>query len=446
MAPRPEDDWSDSDEEVGSDVETAVQLGIPDGLVEAVEDLRDSSVSRIGGHPAFLSSPEPPFESAQCKNCNRPMQLLVQMWCPFVNSPNDRAMYIWGCAHGACQRKEGSVRAWRGLKYNKQYADKLAKKLAWQKQKEEDAARDAEETARKKTVVKTNPFSMKTICSSSPFDHGSQVFGKASLTPPPEDTEEVAQDHASSPSDDESDSTDDVGADLADSMAAASLENSPWAAAPAYSPLYLSTVSEYLPPAPKVKVPSSADFDVDDDGRKAKDSGWAMEGYENSIEVDHAFERFTKRVGYEGEQCLRYELGGTPLPFSSDSMFDKLFPVPLAPPLPVTKPDFIIAPAQRRTYTPSVIPLCPHCKSRRVFECQLMPNLISVLKAPHGPEEKMTDEERRQAVLQALKGSATAERAGMEWGTCMIFSCEKDCANDGQGAWREEVVLVQWDD
>lgn len=146
---------------------------------------------------------------------------------------------------------------------------------------------------------------MKTICSSSPFDLGSQVFGKASLTPPLEDTEEVAQDHASSPSDDESDSTDDVGADLADSMAAASLENSPWAAAPAYSPLYLSTVSEYLPPAPKVKVPSSADFDVDDDGRKAKDSGWAMEGYENSIEVDHAFERFTKRVGYEGEQCLR---------------------------------------------------------------------------------------------------------------------------------------------
>jgi len=57
MAPKPEDDWSDSDDEVGSDVETAVQLGIPDGPVESSADLLDATVSRIGGHPVRLLPP-----------------------------------------------------------------------------------------------------------------------------------------------------------------------------------------------------------------------------------------------------------------------------------------------------------------------------------------------------------------------------------------------------
>lgn len=52
MAPKQEDDWSDSeDEDLGSDVETSVQLGIPDGPIESSSDILDAAVSRIGGHP-----------------------------------------------------------------------------------------------------------------------------------------------------------------------------------------------------------------------------------------------------------------------------------------------------------------------------------------------------------------------------------------------------------
>ena len=53
MPARVEDEWSDSDEEYDSsgDVETSVQLGIPDGSITADEDLKDPRVSRIGGHP-----------------------------------------------------------------------------------------------------------------------------------------------------------------------------------------------------------------------------------------------------------------------------------------------------------------------------------------------------------------------------------------------------------
>lgn len=51
MAPPHQDDWSDSDDEALSDVETSVLLGVPDGLVEAATDVIDAAVSRIGGHP-----------------------------------------------------------------------------------------------------------------------------------------------------------------------------------------------------------------------------------------------------------------------------------------------------------------------------------------------------------------------------------------------------------
>ena len=149
-------------------------------------------------------------------------------------------------------------------------------------------------------------------------------------------------------------------------------------------------------------------------------------------------------------QPLSYELGGTPLPFANDGVFNKLFPVPAGPPLSVTKADFMVVPAQKRTYVPSAIPACPHCGGPRVFQCQLMPNLINVLRASAKASEgqkKMSDEERRQQVLKELKGEGLEGRIGMEWGTCMVFSCQKDCSDEAAGGcWREELVLVQWDD
>lgn len=46
-----DEDWSDSDDDEASDVETSVQLGIPDGPLESASDHLDAAVSRIGGHP-----------------------------------------------------------------------------------------------------------------------------------------------------------------------------------------------------------------------------------------------------------------------------------------------------------------------------------------------------------------------------------------------------------
>lgn len=53
MAPKydDDDDWSDEDEDEVSDVETSVQLGIPDGPLDSAADRVDAAVSRIGGLP-----------------------------------------------------------------------------------------------------------------------------------------------------------------------------------------------------------------------------------------------------------------------------------------------------------------------------------------------------------------------------------------------------------
>ncbi|TFK91739.1 hypothetical protein K466DRAFT_582559 [Polyporus arcularius HHB13444] len=464
MPPADVDDvWSDSDDELDADVETAVQLGLPDGPLLSPAELSDPTVSRLGGHPTFLSPPPPPLAYATCNNCAQPMELLAQVWCPMEQSPNDRALFVWACANSSCQRKEGSVRAWRELRYNKKYAEKLEKQEARRKEKEALKAKAAADATAKNAQPKSNPFALAGNSAPNPFGLGSQIFGNPDPEPealpepekPSSKTDSTGADDVSDDSGSESEDNEDEQDALAAALQATSLQDSPWTAAPAYSPLYLSTVPEYLPPPPKVKVPAGAAVvDVDDDkGAKDKDSGsWAMEGYENSIDVDHAFERFSKRVSYEGEQCLRYELGGTPLPFSSDKAFDKLFPLPPAPPLPVTKPDFMVTPPRKRSYAPESLPPCPHCNSRRVFECQLMPNLINVLKPPQdngsAQVKKQTDEERRAEVLKALRGQNATGR-GMEWGTCMIFSCEKDCAATTPGAattWREEYVLVQWDE
>ena len=43
----------------------------------------------------------------------------------------------------------------------------------------------------------------------------------------------------------------------------------------------------------------------------------AMEGYENSLDVDQVFERFVRRVSYEGEQCIRCVSNTFRLPLSN---------------------------------------------------------------------------------------------------------------------------------
>ena len=129
----PSDDYSDSDESDVEDIQTNVLLGLPDGPISSTSDLVKPRISRIGGHPVYKSfnlyslrhlilfsplrlflakvypsgTPKPPLSVSRCQSCSEPMELLVQLWCPFESSAFDRTLHIWACSRVQCQRKEG---------------------------------------------------------------------------------------------------------------------------------------------------------------------------------------------------------------------------------------------------------------------------------------------------------------------------------------------------
>jgi len=445
-------DWSDEDEDGDvARIETSVHLGIPDGPVDSASDLKDAAVSRIGGQPALLSH-EVPFDSSLCRHCKNPMELLVQLWAPFEDSPYDRAVYVWGCARSGCQGKNGSIRAWRGLRYNETYAPKLERKLARKRVHERSPLAPLEGHKSMHQTAKINPFAMSTevphsglgtdvFNSVTPLDPGAEVTFQGSVR----DQENV--DH-----DDDSASTSSSVSSVVVALASATVADSSWLSAPLYLPQYLSTVDEYIPPSNKAPDEPTTGHD-DDDGFNQEGHPWASEQYENSVPTDHIFDRFNERAAHQPQQCVRYDLGGIPMPFASDDLYKQLFP--LSPEgsasTTVTRAAFNVQyPPPGRGYNAASIPSCPHCGSRRVFEYQLMPNLINLLGRDSTTRKDVTttDEQRMVAIQRLLKGDP--DRRGMEWGTVLVFSCEKDCCpgpgnKEKQGAWAEETVLVHWE-
>lgn len=142
----------------------------------------------------------------------------------------------------------------------------------------------------------------------SPSGLGSQIFGDSAEeeepTPPePEFEDDDGDSDFSDGSQDSDDTIDEVAEELAEALAKTSLNDvyAVWKDMPTYPPLYLSTISEYLPPEPKAK----ANIGVDDGLGDCKAKG-GSEAYENSLNVDEVFSRFIKRVGCEGEQCIRW--------------------------------------------------------------------------------------------------------------------------------------------
>ncbi|WFD19933.1 hypothetical protein MCAP1_002175 [Malassezia caprae] len=436
--PPPYDDDSDfeSDEEFSE-----VQLGLADGPLES-EDEANPLVSRIGGRPVWLPlapSKLPPASLVQCQYCKKPMQLLVQIFAPLENSAFDRNLFVWGCSRAACQRKgPGSIKAVRMLKHNQRWAAKLAKQAERQRirKEREEAKRRAEAEAESRRLTQertTNPFKMGSGGAGSLL--GESLFGASPLTtvaspapPPVEESEEE---------DDEADFDEDER--LAEELAIkASLEEQraqlqeDWTRSTSHytTSLYLNTIpeprrAEDNQPTSQTPVPV-----------KETSTGGEGEVYEQmTIDgIDDVYEQFTRRLGTEARQVVRYEYEGTPLPFSAAGpLFKQLWPSGWRGPMDT-----------------SSIPPCPHCGAPRVFELQLMPNLANLLRV-----DKLSDagsimpssntEEHRQAEISSLLGLKDTHSdmcTGIVWSTALVFVCSRDCCPDTEG-WAEEWVGLQ---
>jgi len=226
------------------------------------------------------------------------------------------------------------------VRFNKKYAEKLKRRAARKGAQEQKA----EKPSQPPTGPKSNPFSLDSPAATAPpFGLGSQIFGATTEEEeptPPEPEFESDGDSDTDDSEDSEDTVDEEAEDLAEALEKTTLNDvyAIWKDMPSYPPHYLSTISEYLQPEPKAKT----NMKVDDGLGDGKTKG-GLEAYENSMNVDEVFSRFTKRVECEGEQCIRYQLGGNPLPYQTDAVYQRLFPISQSG---VAKRDFFFLAAQ----------------------------------------------------------------------------------------------------
>lgn len=142
---------------------------------------------------------------------------------------------------------------------------------------------------------------------------------------------------------------------------------------------------------------------------------WQGETYEKQSlpkGVDKQFKKFMERVECEPTQCIRYEFKGTPLLYSA-----------LTP--------------QQQTLINSK---CAYCKGPRVFELQLMPNILSVLPATEYALKTMEQVKNKTALPDSWN-------VGMEFGTILIYVCQKDChiGSMEDVSYAEESCIVQYE-
>ncbi|KAJ2888998.1 hypothetical protein FB639_000223 [Coemansia asiatica] len=222
----------------------------------------------------------------------------------------------------------------------------------------------------------------------------------------------------------------------------------------------------------------------------ANDEEWSDEKYERSTRpkgTDEGFERFARVVSQNPEQVVRYQFGGEPLLFTmQDSAAQRLGIRKNAAEESDDSEDdddeeeenddndyngknagikrkSIL---QRHGYSTRGLPRCEHCNGARVFECQLMPALLTVLPLAENVKTlskySTSSSNTSKGAQERLVGSQLLQTVdlGLEFGTMMIFVCENDCHGGKTGieylgnssasmnrfesaAYYEELVLVQ---
>ncbi|NXE97562.1 PDD2L protein, partial [Menura novaehollandiae] len=171
--------------------------------------------------------------------------------------------------------------------------------------------------------------------------------------------------------------------------------------APVFQPFYISVVDEkdytgFLDTDHANKLLKEYQQRECVDLEQMMSESFADEGHNEKYEKsevkswDHTFHKFMKRISLCPEQILRYSWGGQPLFITS-------------PPASIDQS----------------IPACSNCGSSRVFELQLMPTLVSVLQSDSD--------------------------LSVEFGTVIVYTCERSCWPTNHQTPLEEFIFVQED-
>ncbi|CAK7217243.1 hypothetical protein SBRCBS47491_003098 [Sporothrix bragantina] len=454
----PYDSDSSDDEDAGTQLsytETNVLLGYADPEDQDAGDDDDGgheTVSRLGGRPDWLVAEQAPPSAglARCLVCKALLVLLLQLngELPERFPGHERRLYVLACRSKACRRKPGSVRVIRGVRVNAE----VAKAAEAEKEKKAKAADAVKATKSMGSVpglgnsvfgaanpfssggggsASANPFSLGGSSSSAagaanPFSLGGapKTSQQQTSSPTTQSTEKspVAVDEAAKALPKTFAETLSINNDQAEAAAATvAAPPEPWPAAdtwPAAYPVSWIAEAEYETldptPAPISGVVTEA-MEVED-GSAGGSGGGKEDKFVFESSMDAAFQKFADRVAQNPDQVIRYEFNGQPLLYNKDDTVAGIW----AQSQGGGSISTVLASSSGR------LPPCPNCRSRRVFEVQLMPHAIDLLEA-----EELGLE-------------------GMDWGTVLVGVCEKDCQAKGTAAndasYLEEWVGVQWED
>ncbi|KAK3998001.1 TCP-1/cpn60 chaperonin family-domain-containing protein [Cladorrhinum sp. PSN332] len=417
-------DSDSSGAEDGDFEETNVLLGY------ASPDANGEEISRLGGHPDWLNPSNPPSAAlARCKVCKDLMVLLLQLNAelPEKFPGHERRIYVLSCKRKSCRRKEGSIRAIRGLRIS---PEAVAAAAAAKEAKAKEVAAPAPKAAeagigealfgvKPATSGRTNPFASPSASSapSNPFaPKGASAVSSNPFAP----AKPVAAEPPL-PAEAQKDAEEKLTKTFAGTLSLNNPQASTSAPPPAREPW-----PEALPEPYPVRWIADAEYEtldtqpaplphantqvMDIDSNDASSSGGGKEDkevFESSH--DSVFQKFADRIGQNPDQCIRYELNGQPLLYSKNDAVGKL-----------------LYSGSEKVGPVKGIPRCNNCGSGRVFEVQLAPHAIQELE------------------------SEIEDMDGMDWGTIIVGVCDKDCqekgVEGGEAGYVEEWAGVQWEE
>ncbi|KAI9757653.1 MAG: hypothetical protein M4579_003378 [Chaenotheca gracillima] len=445
---------TDSSDDDGNYTETSVLLGY------ASKEPTDDVISQLGGSPTWLDAAAAPSAAlARCKICNSHMALLLQLNgdLPEQFPGHERRIYIFSCRRKTCRRKQGCIRAIRGVRATKTEPTSQPKAPSTKdegSEKQDAPARFGETLFGTKATLSTqssNPFStagsgsgggsvnpFTSARTSNPFSSTSasqSPSSPANNTPPSQnlasqpDTPSVAQTFASKLSLSET-------PNQAPHLPPTPPE--PWPSPSDLPPTYpqYNLDADYETLSPETQPPSNSSTTTNRPAISTDDeptsSAAEAETYESPL--DKPFLRFADRLAQNPLQVLRYEFRGSPLLYShSDAVGKALAAYQPHHQQPERSMSTSRVSTTGKAGAGTGMPSCPNCGAGRVFELQLTPHAIAELEA----DEMSLD--------------------GMDWGTAILGVCGKDCVPSRQSTtdgkvmevppgYLEEWVGVQWEE
>lgn len=435
---------SDTESISSSPVTTNSLLGYVDVEISENEPLYAKD-SFIGGQPLPVDKKSPiPSELVHCKNCGKPLRLLTQCTADLPDTLYDRVLYVFICIESSCRRKEGTVRAIRGVKKDEKEMERREKE---EKQKAEEQERKIQKEIEREKETKTlveNLFAPTSAASAAATDStienpfASSVANPFGASSNPFDTKKVKEELQKVEK--EKTSFADIARNAVNKDEKESKKQQKQKQVvdyklPEFKGYILYFEQEKLDPSKRQLPPLPENLKIEEEGEVIEEnvsSNNVQQGNLPKINPaknketedlsklfdDQTFQNFTRILSYNPQQVVRYEPGGSPILYSSKDKVSRIFYSDNGK-FKDRSEWSIPSPA----YNPS---------GCRRFEMQLMPKMIIDL------ESDIVDV---QKILQN----------GMEWGTIIVATDSEDFVplnwlDDNGVAYLEEWCGVQWEE